>query len=338
MNKENDIKTIIHKYIIGQSDPSELEEAISLFNDPYHNLELRPTLFEQWNYGETRAQPEIPEEDFSVILDKIHHRINLEQKDKQTGNRRKWIITVPKVAAVLIVGLILGFFIDEFRKPAPAVQYCTFMAPKGSVSQLILPDTTMVFLNSGSQIKYSVSGSDDQREVFLEGEAWFEVTKNKNNPFVVHTPFYDVKVFGTQFNVKAYKADDEIVTTLERGSVQIMSSDKLKINGPKMLMPGEQLIYNPLKKYMEVKHVNTRMFTSWKDNKLIFINMNLKELIVLLERKYGIDIEFADNIVLDYHYDGTIKNETILEILDVLKETLPIRYKIEGQKVVIQQK
>ena len=80
------------------------------------------------------------------------------------------------------------------------------------------------------------------------------------------------------------------------------------------------------------------MFTAWKDNKLIFINMNLKELIVVLERKYGVDIEITDNIILDYHYDGAIKNETILEVLDLLKETLPINYKIEDQSILITKK
>ena len=80
------------------------------------------------------------------------------------------------------------------------------------------------------------------------------------------------------------------------------------------------------------------MFTAWKDNKLIFINMNLKELFVLLERKYGVDIEVTNDLILDYHYDGTIKDETILELLDLLKETLPIKYKIEGQSILITKK
>ncbi len=107
------------------------------------------------------------------------------------------------------------------------------------------------------------------------------------------------------------------------------------MNVEKTLTPGEQLVFYTQKNTVEVKEVNTRMFTSWKDNKLIFINMNLKELIVLLERKYGVDIEITDNVILDYHYDGTIKDETILEVLDLLKETLPVKYKIEGQTILI---
>lgn len=332
MNKRIDINTIVHNYFTGTSVPKELEEAVSLFKDPYHNLELRPILYEEWNKSETKLPHEIEKEEFYIILNKIHHKINLEQYKNKSPQRR--ISVVMRIAAVLIIGLLFGFFINEFKdKP---VLYCTSIAPKGSISQMILPDNTVVFLNADSKIRYEVNSNKRQREVFLEGEAWFEVTKNEKKPFVVHTPYYDIKVLGTQFNVKAYKTDNEIVTTLERGSVQIISSGNVKICEPKILEPGEQLVYNKLGKFLEIKKVDTRIFTSWKDNKLMFVNMSLKELIVLLERKYGIDIEVQDNIILDYHYDGTIKNETIIEILDMLNETLTIQYKIEGQKIIIQ--
>jgi ferric-dicitrate binding protein FerR (iron transport regulator) len=203
---------------------------------------------------------------------------------------------------------------------------------------MVLPDNSIVYLNAGSQLKYAVEGQSGKREVFLDGEAWFDVTKNEKKPFVVHTSFYDVNVTGTQFNVKAYKNDEEITTTLEEGSVQITSSENFNLSENVVLRPGEQLIYSSLKKAIGVKNVETRMFTAWKDNKLIFINMNLKELFVVLERKYGVEIQVTNNLILNYHYDGTIKNETILEVLDLLKETLPIKYKIDGQTILITKK
>ncbi|NOR76632.1 MAG: DUF4974 domain-containing protein, partial [Draconibacterium sp.] len=233
----------------------------------------------------------------------------------------------------LIIGALLGTLINTLKKEEPV--YYTSVAPKGSVLQMILPDNTMVYLNSGSEIKYSIDGLAGQREVFLKGEAWFQVTKNEKKPFVVHTSCYDVSVLGTEFNVKAYPADDKIVTTLEKGSVKISSTKKFKIQNNQVLKPGEQLVYNKVKNCIELKKVNTRLFTSWKENKLIFINMDLKELITLLERKYGVDFEVSDSSILKYHYDGTIKNETILEVLEILKETLPIQYKIVGQKIQI---
>jgi ferric-dicitrate binding protein FerR (iron transport regulator) len=335
MKEGRDIKSITEKYIKGKCTPEELEEAMSLLADPWNNLELRPTLFEYWINEEKSGANEIPAEDLSNILDKVHHRINLEQDQKPKGRIKKLIITVSKIAAILIIGLLLGLSVQYFKKAEPV--YFTSIVPKGSVSQMVLPDNTIVYLNAGSQLKYTVEGQG-KREVFLDGEAWFDVTKNDKKPFVVHTPFYDVKVLGTQFNVKAYKTDCEIVTTLEEGNVQIASSENFKIAENKTLRPGEQLVYNRQNKTINVKDVETRMFTAWKDNKLIFINMNLKELFVVLERKYGVEIETSDNMILNYHYDGTIKDETILEVLDLLNETLPIKYKIEGQTILITKK
>jgi len=336
MKVKYDIKSITEKYIKGKCTPEELEEAIFLFADPYHNLELRPTLFEHWKNEETNDSGEIPAEDLSNILDKVHHRINLQHYQKPKSRIQKLILTVSKIAAILIIGLLIGISVQYLKKAEPV--YFTSIAPKGSVSQMVLPDNSIVYLNAGSQLKYTVEGLKRKREVFLDGEAWFDVTRNEEKPFVVHTPFYDVHVLGTQFNVKAYKTDTEIVTTLEEGSVQIASSENFKMAENKTLRPGEQLVYSLLKKAIEVKKVETRMFTAWKDNKLIFINMNLKELFVLLERKYGVDIEVTNDLILNYHYDGTIKDETILEVLDLLKETLPIKYKIEGQTILITKK
>jgi ferric-dicitrate binding protein FerR (iron transport regulator) len=336
MKEEHDIKSITDKYIKGKCTPEELEEAMILFADPYHNLQFQPTLLDYWNNEEKSGTSEIPAEDLSVILDKVHHRINLEQDKNPKSRIKKLIFTVSKIAAILIIGLLLGLSVQYFKKTEPV--YFTSIAPKGSVSQMVLPDNSIVYLNAGSKLKYTVEGLKGKREVFLDGEAWFDVIKNDKKPFVVHTPFYDVHVLGTQFNVKAYKTDNEITTTLEEGIVHITSSENLKLAETTVLQPGEQLVYSSLKKAIEVKKVETRMFTAWKDNKLIFINMNLKELFVVLERKYGVDIQVTNNLILDYHYDGTIKNETILEVLDLLKETLPVKYKIEGQTILITKK
>jgi len=326
--------TLIHKYLKGESSPDELQNAFKLFESPHRNLNLRIVIYEWWNNEEAiQAQPK--SENLSGVLDKIHHQINLTEIQPRK-NRKKQIIKYSGIAAILILGFLTGFFIDQLKIDEPVFYTC--IAPNGSVSQLLLPDNTMVYLNSGSQIEYSFSGSEEKREVFLEGEAWFDITKNSKKPFVVHTPFYDVKVTGTQFNVTAYKTDTKIVTTLEEGSIYISSTKNTLLRSNEILHPGEQFVYDTEKGNYKINNVNTKLFTSWKENKLIFINMDLKELIVLLERKFGVDIVVSDNIVLDYHYDGTIKNETILEVLELLKETLPINYKIEGQQVIIQKK
>lgn len=336
MNIRYDIKSITEKYIRGKCTPEELEESIRLFSESKPNPELQPALFEYWMNEETSDRGEIPADELSAILNKVHHRIKLEHTQNLKSRMMKLVFTVSKIAALVIFGVLLGLSVNYLKKTEPV--YFTSIVPKGSVSQMVLPDGSIVYLNAGSQLKYTVESLNEKREVFLDGEAWFDVTKNEKKPFVVHTPFYDVHVLGTQFNVKAYTADAEIATTLERGSVQITSSDHLKLAQTTILQPGEQLVYSSFKRAIEVKKVETRMFTSWKENKLIFINMKLRELIVLLERKYGVEIETSDSMILDYHYDGAIKDETILEVLDLLKETLPVTYQIEGQTIFITKK
>jgi len=326
-------KEIIHKYLKGECTREELKKSISLFADPNKQLEIRSVIYDFYNYeDEDNCRLNPPEKE--SLLNRIHHRINLSAEGKKIFLKKR-LVNVLKFAAVLIIGLVTGILISLFQRPGS--EYYTSIAPEGSISQVVLPDSTFVSLNSGSEIKYVTNGKKKIREIFLNGEAWFDVKKNKKRSFIVHTSFYDVMVMGTQFNVKAYPEDNEIVTTLEKGSVNVMSSDNFKMKS-RILNPGEQLVYNVDDNYLTTNKVNTKIYTSWKDNKLIFINMNLKELIVLLERKYGVDIEVESNVTLDYHYDGTIRNETILEVMDILKETLPVDYKIEGQKIIIRKK
>lgn len=333
MAEDSNIKKIISKFSNGESNARELDDAISILSDPYKNLGLRPALFEQWNNDEEDSIEELKKEELSTILDQVHHRINIEKNTISVSRTKRNLINLVKIAAILLIGFTIGILIPKFFHKAP--MYYTSFAPKGSVSQMLLPDNTMVYLNSGSEIKYTIEGLNGNREVFLKGEAWFEVEKDEKKPFVVHTPYYKVNVLGTQFNVKAYPEDNEIATTLERGSIQITSAKNFQIQSNTILSPGEQLVYNKKQNTIQLKTVKTRLYTSWKENKLIFINMSLNELIKLLERKYGVDIEVDDDSILAYHYDGTIKDESIIEVMEILKHSLPISYKVEEQKLLI---
>ena len=258
------------------------------------------------------------------------------QSDRK--NRKIYLNTWLKVASVIVIGLLISnVVIKNFKNPEPV--YATSVAPEGSVSQTILPDGTLVYLNAGTKLKFDVNTQGKKREVFINGEAWFDVSKNKNKPFVVHTAYYDVKVLGTQFNVKAYEDDDEVVTTLEEGSVQLNFPEATKTSENLILKPGEQLVFNKTKrKYLLKFKIDTKLYTSWKDNKLIFLEMPFGELVQLLERKFGVEIIVDDESILGEHFTGTIKNESILEILNIIQHTHPIKYNLDGQKIIIQKK
>ena len=311
----------------------EKQELLALFHKPDKEFLLKDYLFQLLK---SESESYVSQTSLTNLFNRLWAKI--QQNHQPYYYSKRLFNHFVKFAAVLAIGLVLGIYISTVTEESSEPVFYAAHSPKGSVSDVKLPDGTVIFLNADSHIEYSMDGLNGNREVYLEGEAWFDVAKNPKKPFVVKTAFYTVQVTGTKFNVKAYNTDNEIITTLEEGSVIVGSSDNVRLAQEISLKPGEQLIFNKKTKAASVKTVNTGWFTSWKDNKLIFINMEFKELVVLLERKYGVEIEVKNKEILDRHFDGTIKNESIIEILDIIKKALPIQYKIIGQQIEISNK
>ncbi len=328
MNSKKSIKDIIISHLNGDLSEGELKKLVDWTARSKENSKYYARIKDLWEISQNNISlvAETEKEWFRLLTN-----IKGQRKNIFSSSTNRQILF--RFAAILIIGLVFGALVTKYSLK-PESGYITSVAPAGSVAQMVLEDSTIVYLNAGSEIKYA-QGKSNTREVFLKGEAWFHVQKNKKKPFIVHTPVYDVSVTGTRFNVKAYAADSDVSTTLEEGQVIICSSEKFKLNHNVVLSPGEQIVLNKESNKLTVHNVDTHLYTSWKDNKLIFLNMNLKELIVLLERRYGVDIDVTDNQILTYHYSGTIKNESILDILEIIQHTLPIEYKIQGQKIII---
>ena len=316
------------------SSNEDHEKAASLFGKPELEYEISDALFGQLEKMDEENTDGI---DLNSLYKRLWLKITAREKESKSKKYRIYSIRAASIAALIAIGLIVGAIFTPFNQNSN-LAFVTLVSPKGSISQMYLPDSTLIYLNAGSEIKYRMDQRDGNREVFLSGEAWFNVTKNKNKPFVVNTPYYNVKVLGTEFNVKAYENDKDVTTTLEEGSIEIISGEELTIQQPILIKPGEQISYNKLERKIEIKEVNFSLYSSWKDNKLIFINKNFSELIDILERKYGVEIEVKDTSINKYHYDGTIKDESIFEMLNRIQSTLPIKYRIEEQKIIIEKK
>uniref|UniRef100_UPI0032173BB4 FecR family protein n=1 Tax=uncultured Draconibacterium sp. TaxID=1573823 RepID=UPI0032173BB4 len=331
---KDQIRKILDRGKAENCSKEEEQLMLSLFHQPEKEFEVKEELFE-----ELITNPSVEENtvsDFKVLFNKLWARI--EKNKKRQNNNLRHLNNFLKLTAAVVVGLVAGLFITYWENAPAEPVYYSAHAPKGSVSEMILPDGSVIFLNADSRVRYSVDGRNGTREVFLEGEAWFDVEKDTKKPFLVHTSFYDVRVTGTQFNIKAYESDNTLSTTLEEGQIIIQPTENFKLAENIIINPGEQVVLNKTSNKITLKKVNPKWFTSWKDNKLIFINMNLKDLIVLLERKYGVEIEVKNKEILDLHFDGTIKNESIIEFLEIVQNTLPIHYHIIGQKIEITHK
>jgi transmembrane sensor len=328
---ERKIKKLLQKGSISGTKEKEQQEILSLFHQ--ENLEFRVKTELTDILDNTNVTGE-EEKELRHLFEKIWELISESENKKK--KRFLPVNSLLKLAASLLLGLVIGKLVfTGYKETEP--NYYTSIAPKGSVSQMILPDSTFIYLNSGSTLKYIINGKKGKREVFLNGEAWFQVQRSADKPFIVHTGFYDVNVMGTEFNVKAYAEEANVVTTLEKGSL-LVTSGNTSLQEPLLLKPGQNLVYNKETSTLAVGNVNTRLYTSWKENKLIFINMSFRELVVLLERKYGVDMRVEDPEILNYHYDGTIKNESIIQVMNLLKLTLPIDYKVKDQTIEITRK
>ncbi len=226
-----------------------------------------------------------------------------------------------RIAAILVIGLILStvFFFQKSTQHQLVAEMQTVSVPYGAKTNFTLPDGSFVWLNSGSTISY-VSKFEKTRIVDLKGEAFFEVKKN-GEPFIVQTEQGDVEVKGTTFNVYAFEGED-FQTTLLTGSVNV----KEKQTGKEVsIRPGQQAgIYGT---ELKVAEVETDMFSSWKDGKLIFRNEHLPFVTKRLERWYNVKIEIAkDKRLEEISYTGTLEMESFSEVLQLLKVTAPIDY------------
>ncbi|MCY1719403.1 DUF4974 domain-containing protein [Prolixibacteraceae bacterium Z1-6] len=326
---KTDKHTIITRYLKGNYSIKDYLQIKKWFRSSSEYKEIEPLLEDSWEaYKDQKSeQPE------GQVFEKITSRIWLEEETKRGGNNLRNIFV--RVAAALVIGLVAGYFVSYLKQSPYEPAYFTAHAPKGSISETVLPDGSLVVLNAGSRLEYALGKNNQVNEVRLNGEAWFDVHHNPERKFVVKTSHYNVNVTGTQFNVKAYNVDDEITTTLVNGKVIISSNEELALAYSPELKPGEQFSLNKETRKGILSEVNTKIYTAWKDNKLIFINMDLDELFVLLERKFGVDIEISGSDIQNLHYTGTIKNETLLEILDLIALTLPLKYEIIGQKIII---
>ncbi|WP_298714601.1 FecR domain-containing protein [Chitinophaga sp.] len=223
---------------------------------------------------------------------------------------------------------------------------------RGAKTTVHLPDGSVVTLNSGSRLSYSKDFGVKNREIKLEGEAYFDVVKNPNMPMLVSAGSVEVKVLGTTFNVKAYPEDSVVEASLFTGAIQLMSEkDPERVI---LLRPREKVTINrqhnlaaaPVEAKGETVSLKQMLFnqadssfdeTAWMQNKLVFKAARFRDVANELQRKFNTDIQFNDAKYQDIRITGTFAEENIQEIIQALQETIPFEYTISGHKIYISQ-
>jgi transmembrane sensor len=245
-----------------------------------------------------------------------------------------------KIAALwmLLFGLGTVFSMLFIKSPGVLKHNSTVsvITPRGSKALTVLPDGTVVWLNAGSKIKYKIPDDKPVRDVSIEGEAYFNVTKDPDHPFTVNAGEMIIKAYGTEFNVKAYPEEKVVETTLVEGSVSV--EIKNKPSNKTLLKPNEQAIYyEPTSKrsenFLVTKGIDPSLYTLWINDRLQIKGETLEDLTVMLERKYDVTIHFDDNSLRDLRFTGIIENETIEQILELIKISSNVDYRINEREI-----
>lgn len=240
-----------------------------------------------------------------------------------------------KYAAVAAIAILTTFFATQFiQKRAIDNQYASVSSPTGQITNLTLFDGTNVWLNAGSTLKYKKSFNQSDREVYLVGEALFEVVKNKKRSFIVHAGNSDIKVHGTTFDVKAYSNMNTIETVLVEGSVEFVNNDKSVF-----MNPGEQLVFSSKSNSISKIKINTEEYTSWKGGKIYFNNKTLLDLTIQLERWYEVKFQFSSEALKRYRFSGVINKDKSLDYtLEIIEEINKVEFNINQDEILITNK
>lgn len=243
---------------------------------------------------------------------------------------------VLRYAAVFVLAFALGslslYLLNKKESSRLSVIYNTIIVPYGQRSQISLYDGTKVWLNSGTKFMYPVVFSRDTRNVSIEGEAYFDVAKDRKHPFVVTAGQLKIQVLGTRFNVCAYPEDNDFSATLDEGSVNAINTtngNAVKLN------PGEQVILNRQTNGMKNLNVQTELYTSWKENLLKFEDAPFNDVVKKMERWYDVKIIVDPTINTSERYTMTIKTESLKEMLQLLSRTTQMNYEIKENTVLL---
>ncbi|HRN69826.1 MAG TPA: FecR family protein [Niabella sp.] len=306
---------------------------------------------------ETEVNIAVPDKSLNILehIENINKKIsNSEQYHSKvviSEKKRNRTLTYTFIIAASLLFLVstLSFYLFFYRKSSENSPNLV-ITKKASRTNITLPDGSNVWINSDTKLKYGNDFGNKSREIFLNGEAYFEVVKNTNLPFIVHTKLMDIRVLGTGFNVKAYEEDNVSYTSLIHGSIQVTlnnkskdriilePNDKLTVRKetPPSVQKQEQKIKNKITYSVSLfQNGEDNLETAWVSDKLIFKNESLDEIIPVLERWYNIQIITSFQNKPITKVTGTFDNDSLDDVLRSLQLSAGFNYKIYKDSVLI---
>lgn len=321
--EEKELNALLERYLAGTA--SEQEKAI----------------IEAW-FEEANEKPfTLSSAQLYPISQKMLEEIARKTDYKQHKRNIFYLTATWKIAAsILLASFIYLTYQWVFQKNPPSAQEMeaplfTYHTLPGQKAKLTLPDSSIIWLNGNSSIRYSKNLTDTLREIFLDqGEAFFTVKKEIQRPFIVHTTDIDTKVLGTSFNIRALNYEGNYVLSVSTGAVQVKErKGKRRILGN--YTSGKQLTYNTLNQTHQENQVKISDFIAWKDQVLIFRDASFLQVKQQLEDWYNIKIKFTRPFPENIAFTATFKNESLHTVLKALSKINPFNYTINDKEVLI---
>lgn len=309
--------------ITGNIAPERRKEVFSFLKEESKNKELYRKAKITWALMSSTQK--MSDYEIEKSYRKLHSRIS---------SKRGFRLILPlyfryAAAIVLLVGVSATMFYlgrNDSLDFAAKLSYTSVVADKGQISKVILPDSSVVWLNSGTTLTFDNSFSFKNRNLNLTGQAFLEVKRNVKLPLIVAAGNLKVKVLGTRFDVKAYPDDNDVKVVLESGKVELLSAvDK---SFKYQLEPGQLAKFEPQSRSLEIKEVESPKFSNWKDGELIFVDAPMNEVLKELERKFDIEIEVNNPDVYKSVFNANFKNESLKEVLEYIQFSCPITYRL----------
>lgn len=315
----DDLKSRVYSRMFYPEEDKERDNAVK---DLWDNIKLEDS--QEWEEAYNRVQ--------SVI-----------DKDNDKKRRFRLFYTFGRIAAVWFVPFVMlctsAYMYYEVWKGSKSVNtevtYVQYYAEAGKREQIMLPDSTTVWLNSGSTLIYPSTFSSAERGVYLMGEGFFDVKRDEEHPFVVNTRFLIMQVLGTTFNVSAYPDEEQVKTTLETGAIKVnVNNDTVSY----YLNPNNQLVYTPATNKVEQFDVRASDYSDWRNGGLFFDNTDFDNAMKVIERVYDVKIHIRTSVYSNQKiYVHFNKDETLENIFHILKIMIPqLEYKIKDNSVYIE--
>lgn len=344
---------LISQKLSGDADAASLRELNDLLKK-YPQFQFLHDQLTKMNHSEGEGNSSLTDQAYAAHYVKMlyanEEKLQNQPVENEIISTRRSNTIKYLIACMSMVAIIAAIvFYNSFQKPGSSEGDSSIVAAD-TRSKVVLPDGTTVFLNIGSKIHYDKSFNVQERKVILTGEAYFDVAHNPAKPFIVHTSTADIRVYGTQFNVKNYE-EEVWETTLLTGKVEVLVNNEAKERfilkpSQKLSIPKQDESVNKYVKELKradgkivISHYTTLQSqvaeTSWMEDKMVFVDKPLYEIAAELERQFHITVSFNSEKTKMYRYTGGFSNQSLTEVLEILDISRPIKYRLENNHLQI---